>query len=139
MHITSFRSLLPDVFETTSAERCAWFRQALVAHGLAPELRGEGPLTIFAPVDLSFEQLPAPRRSALSTRDLEDFVVRGSYTKKDLLALETLTTLSGRALRVEVDALSGVLRIEGARILFGDQMARNGVVHLVYPGWFRNR
>ena len=133
--IASFRSLLPDVVEQIPTSRCARFRQALEAHGLAQTLRGDGPFTVFAPVDLSFDRL----HGRLSARDLEDFVVRGSYTKRDLLALEELTTLSGRTLRVEIEPLGAVLRIEGARILFGDQLARNGVLHMVHPAWFRKR
>ena len=138
----SFRSLLADVVDQVPSERCAVFRRALESTGLADELRGTGPFTVFVPLDLSFDRLPATERETLfapAGRDrlralLEDFVVLGQVTERDLYETSSLTTMSGRVLSVGIE--NGKLRIERARVLFGDQVARNGVLHIVHPAWF---
>lgn len=131
--IASFQSLLADVTEQIPSERCGIFRKALAKTGLAETLRGEGPYTVFAPLDPGLATLPA-EGEPLEAR-LGDFIVRGHYSKKSLYDVDELTTLSGRTLRVTV--VNGTLHIAGARILFGDQLSRNGVVHVVHPAWSR--
>ncbi len=139
--VVPYRSLLPDVVEMIPRDQSRIFRDAVEATGLAEELRGDGPYTVFVPLDLLFEQLPAADRTALFAPEarrrlrtlLEDYVVRGTHYEADLYDLDALTTLSGRTLTLE--AKNGNVHVEGARILFGDQGARNGVVHLVHPGW----
>lgn len=143
--IVSFRSLLADVAQSVPEKRCAVFRDALESTGLAEDLRREGSFTVFVPLDLAFERLPAARRAALFAPEnrarlrtlLESFVVAGAHYERDLFEVDSLTTLSGRTLRVE--AVNGRLRIEGARVLFGDQIARNGVLHVVHPAWIVER
>lgn len=139
--VLPFRALLPNVVDRIPAERCARFRAALAETGLSEILRGEGPFTLFVPLDLTFERLGeedaarlfSPQGRAELRERLEAFIVPGYHSKNDLFALDTLTTLSGRTLSIE--AVNGRLTVEGARILFGDQPAKNGVLHLVHPGW----
>lgn len=127
--VVPHRALLPDVAGVLPAERCGRFREALASSDLAEPLRGEGPFTVFALLDAVLEDLdPEERRARLG-----DYVVPRLLTKADLYDEERLVTLSGRELRVEVS--NGRVFIEGARILFGDQLARNGIVHVVHPPW----
>ena len=66
-------------------------------------------------------------------RYLESFVMRGAVSRSDLMDRKTIETLSGRTLSVVID--NGRPFIEGARILFADQVGRNGLVHIVHPAW----
>ncbi len=116
-------------------------RGALEATGLAEELRGEELFTVLAPLDAAFDAFVREEVKAVSDPDrrgrlrnyLEGFLLRGLRLKEDLLEQSSLEAMSGRILPIEV--INGKLRIAGARILFGDQSARNGVVHIVNPAW----
>ncbi len=116
--IASFRSLLPGVHTLIPADRCSRFLARLDLE----ELSSAEYVTVFAPLDLSFEM-----------QDPRDFIVEGSYTERDLMDRRQLTTLSGRTLRIET--VNGTVRLDGARVLFGDQVGRNGVVHVIHPAW----
>jgi hypothetical protein len=124
------RSLLPDVLETIPAERCGAFLRALEATGVADELRGEGPFTLLCPLDESFEAAAPTDETALAAY-LRRFVVVGDVVERDLFGVTELPTLDGGVL--EVIAGNGRATVGGARVLFGDQRARNGFVHVVHP------
>jgi len=136
-----YRTLLEDVTGKIPEVQCAAFRNALQATGLEKVLQGEGTFTVFAPVDSAFlrqlrtlapagsDTVEAPRLR----RYLESFIVPTSLSRSDLLEHPTLETLSGR--RLEVEVANGRPVVEGARILFADQLGRNGIVHIVHPAW----
>jgi hypothetical protein len=138
--IVSYQSLLADISQKIP-DGCAIFRQALEDTGLLETLREEGPYTVFVPLDLAFERMPVEVRTALFDpahrdrlrRHLESFVVRGRHSEGGLYKMSSLTALSGRVLWVEV--VNGTLRVQGARILFPDSVARNGVLHVIHPAW----
>lgn len=135
--IVTYESLLEDLYAKTPAARCSVFRRLADESGLAESLRGEGPLTVFVPLDASFERLPPADRKALTGdpgragRLLEGLIVPGRLNRQDLYERTSLTTLDGRSLPVRIE--NGKLLIGGARVLFGDQGARNGILHIVHP------
>lgn len=139
--MVDYRTLLEDVTEKIPKVQCGAFLKALQATGLAEVLAGEGPFTIFAPIDSAFlRHVEALDTSGSGTVDaprlrkyVEGFVIRGRTSRLDLLALPAIETLSGRRLGIEV--VNGRPIVEGARILFADQIGRNGALHIVHPAW----
>jgi transforming growth factor-beta-induced protein len=111
--------------------------KALTEAGLVSALQGEGPFTVFAPIDSAFAQIPADKLASLLkpenrkklTSILTYHVVPGRLMAKDVLAKGKLTTLQGGKLEVRVD--DDGARIGNAKILKTDVLASNGVIHVI--------
>lgn len=130
------------VMEPTIAELAATTPQlstlaaALEAAGLTSTLAGEGPFTVFAPVDPAFQALGQDRigrllsseNRALLTKVLTYHVVPGEILASGLRDGATVATVEGSSLTFD---LSGEPRVNGVRIIGTDIRASNGVVHLI--------
>lgn len=116
---------------------------ALTAANLAGTLQGAGPFTVFAPTDDAFAAfLEANNFSSLDdvpndvlTAVLLNHVIAGNNTAATLPEgyISSLSTAGadGRALSMFIDKTNGV-RINGvATVTAADNMADNGVVHIV--------
>ena len=127
------------LFEELSGDRVRTFLTAVQKAGLEKTLKNDGPFTVLAPIDQAFDMLPEGRLEALfepgNKDDLKKFVsghiIKGRVMETDMFELTSLTTIDGRKLDLTVN--NGVVRIESSRILFWNKMARNGVIHMVYP------
>jgi uncharacterized surface protein with fasciclin (FAS1) repeats len=109
---------------------------AVIAAGLADDLSGAGPFTVFAPTDAAFAALPAGTVEALLTDPTGDLanillyhVLGASVKSTDLSNGQTATTLLGKDIKVTISA-SGVF-INNAKVTVADIMADNGVVHVI--------
>ena len=107
---------------------------AVTKAGLVDALSGDGPFTVFAPVDAAFSALPPATLNAaladpkgLLTTVLTYHVVKGRITT-DQLKEGDLTTLSGEVLKVTKDA-DGNWLINGTPIAVQNIQASNGVIH----------
>ena len=126
---------LPLVTEKLKSDNLSLFCQALEKTGLWQTLQEEGPFTVFAPVDQAVQNLneelfsDAPRKSL--KRLLSYHIVPGKYFSKDLMELNSLKTISGYELKIELEY--GKLKIDQSRLLFKDVEARNGVIHFIFP------
>ncbi|HSS65452.1 MAG TPA: fasciclin domain-containing protein, partial [Gammaproteobacteria bacterium] len=107
---------------------------AVEAAGLSDALRGDGPLTLFAPTDEAFAKLPAGTVEAL-LKDIPKLrailtyhVVPGKVTAADVMKLSTAKTLQGQPVRIRA---SSEVMINGARVIRADVPASNGVIHVV--------
>lgn len=107
---------------------------AVKAAGLVEALKGEGPLTVFAPTDEAFNKLPAGtvdkllKDKAALTKILKYHVVAGKVMAADVIKLESADTLEGSA--VKIDASNGV-KINNATVVKADIQASNGVIHVI--------
>jgi transforming growth factor-beta-induced protein len=109
---------------------------AIGAAGLDGVLVGDGPFTVFAPVDEAFDGLPAGTLDALLESGNADVlaevltyhVVPGRFTAADLTGGQTLATAEGRS--VTISTSNGV-QVNGATVLTADIEASNGVIHLI--------
>lgn len=98
-------------------------------------LSSTGPFTFFAPSDLAFEKLePGLMRNLLEPQNklrltdlLNNHIVSGVVSFKDLKDGDTLKTINGKQLAVEVK--NGAVNIDGAVILGRDAKISNGVMH----------
>jgi uncharacterized surface protein with fasciclin (FAS1) repeats len=109
---------------------------AVIAAGLADDLSGEGPFTVFAPTDDAFAALPEGTLDALledPTGDLANIllyhVVSGKVMSTDLSDGQTATTLLGKDITVTING-EGVF-INDAKVIVADLVADNGVVHVI--------
>jgi transforming growth factor-beta-induced protein len=110
---------------------------ALQAANLTGTLSGTGAFTVFAPVNEAFAGLPAGAlqrlletgNRAILSKLLTFHVVPGRIRASDLRNGQTLTTVEGTTLPVQV--VSGFVFVGGARVTTADIDASNGVVHLI--------
>ena len=110
---------------------------AVKAAGLAGALSGDGPFTVFAPTDEAFSKLPdgtvatllEPGNRELLVRILKHHVVAGRLAASDLVGRDSVETLAGTELDLEV--ARGRLLVGEAVVESADLGASNGVVHLI--------
>ena len=108
---------------------------ALEQADLVDRLQGEGPFTVFAPTDEAFAQLPAgtvedwfANPQAL-TDVLLYHVVEGRLTAADVAQLDTVESLTGKALDITVEGET--VKVDGATVLTADLAGSNGIIHVI--------
>ncbi len=108
---------------------------AVTAAKLVETLQGDGPFTVFAPVDAAFEALPPATLNAalndpsgLLTTVLTYHVVAGKITTDQFEDGGTLKTVQGEDLTTTKDA-NGNWLINGNPIAVQNIQATNGVIH----------
>jgi uncharacterized surface protein with fasciclin (FAS1) repeats len=104
--------------------------------GLVDTLNGEGPFTIFAPVNDAFAAIPADQLNAiladkdLLTSILTYHVIAGEQlSSADLIKAGSVTTVNGEDLTITGDG--GSLMVNGASSLCMDVPTANATVHLI--------
>lgn len=118
-----------------STPRLKAFNSAIGTAGLAELLRGDGPLTIFAPTDRAFEKLPGEERDALlgDTERLTDLilhhVVSGRVKAPRDKKPRSVKPQFGEQLRLTAEA--GAYHVDDARIVKTNIRASNGVIHAI--------
>jgi uncharacterized surface protein with fasciclin (FAS1) repeats len=115
------------------------FTNALKTADLETSLKGNGPFTMLAPVNLAFGKLSSPDtldellKSSGENKKLADFlsshILTGKRMAKDFRDGQKLQTINGKELLVTI--IEGTIRINGARILSKDRQGFNGVVHTI--------
>jgi len=93
------------------------------------------PVTVFAPTDAAFAALPngtltslLSNQSAL-TQVLAYHVVTGVYLASQVANFTTLKTLEEQ--NVNVTAMSGIVKINGATVIEANIICSNGVIHII--------
>ena len=115
---------------------------AVDAAGLAGTLSGDGPFTVFAPVNDAFAALPAatvdtllaPENQAQLTSVLTYHVVPSKVLSSDLSDGMAVTTVQGQSLTVGVQGDAVTLTDASgntASVVQADVEAGNGVVHVI--------
>ncbi len=109
---------------------------AVIAAGLADDLSGAGPFTVFAPTDDAFKALPEGTIEALladPTGTLANIllyhVASGKVMSGDLSDGQMIPTLLGKDVKVTINE-EGVF-INDAKVTVADLVADNGVVHVI--------
>jgi transforming growth factor-beta-induced protein len=110
---------------------------AVKAAGLVDALKGQGPLTVFAPTDEAFAKLPAgtvenllkPENKDKLTAVLTYHVVPGRVTADQVINLSSAKTINGRSL--QISSMDGKVMVDNARVTSTDIMASNGVIHVL--------
>jgi len=124
-----------DIMETiVSMDSLSTLNQAIEAADLGDALKGAGPLTIFAPQNEAFKQIPKdlldatlqdkPRLQSI----LKYHVVSGKHMSSEVMNLTSVETLEGRSLQISTE---GGCRINDASVVQADIQCTNGVIHLI--------
>ena len=107
----------------------------LVRAELVEPLRGEGPFTVFAPLNSAFEKLPAATLDAvyadpdLLASVLTYHVVPGKYVMADLEDGTELETLQGTTLTIT--RAGDATYVNGYEIAAADVPATNGLINVI--------
>lgn len=113
---------------------------AAEAAGLVDALKGEGPLTVFAPTDEAFAALPAgtvetlllPENKETLAGILKLHVISGKVKSKDLAGtITTATTLNGDLTVDGTDGVSVAAPGSTANVVTADIYTSNGVIHVI--------
>ena len=127
-----------DIVETAASnEDFSTLVTAVQAAGLVEALQGEGPFTVFAPVNAAFEPLAADGTLdallADPSGDLADIllyhVVAGKVMSTDLSDGMTADTLQGSPVTFTISE-SGAM-VNDANIVAADIEVSNGVIHVI--------
>ena len=110
---------------------------AAKAAGLAGALGGDGPLTVLAPTDEAFSELPdgtlekllKPENKQLLADILSYHVIPGRVGSDQVKSLDNATTLLGQ--RIDIKSGYSGLTIDGANVISADVDASNGVIHVI--------
>ncbi|OWF35508.1 transforming growth factor-beta-induced protein ig-h3-like [Mizuhopecten yessoensis] len=103
---------------------------------LVDTLSGEGPFTVFAPVDKAFKALPQSVLDKLSgdkellKQVLTYHVVSGNVTSGQLKNDMVVDTVEGMS-KLRVNIYGSKVTVNGASVILADQFATNGVVHMI--------
>lgn len=110
---------------------------AAKAAGLVETLKGDGPLTVFAPTDEAFAKLPAgtvetllkPENKAKLAAILTYHVVAGKVMAADVVKLSGAKTVQGQ--QVDIKAEGSTVMVDGATVTAVDIACDNGVIHVI--------
>ena len=110
---------------------------AAKAADLVDALKGEGPLTVFAPTDEAFAKLPAGTVETLLKPENKEklqavllyHVVEGKVTSDEVVKLSCAKTLQGQSAAIYVK--DGKVFVDGAQVIKADVPASNGVIHVI--------
>ena len=110
---------------------------AVKAAGLVETLKGEGPLTVFAPTDEAFAKLPKGTLEDLLKPENKDklvsiltyHVVPGKVMASDVVKINSAKTVNGQELTVKVDG--DTVTVNSAKVIKTDIVCSNGVIHVI--------
>ena len=126
----------PENIVEILSESAKTLAAALKAADLISTLSGEGPFTVFAPIDAAFEKIQSDVDTLLLTANkvelskiLTCHVVSGKHMAKDLTDGSELTTVQGEKLRVYLK--DDKVLVGDAHVTAADIGAFNGVIHLI--------
>jgi uncharacterized surface protein with fasciclin (FAS1) repeats len=110
---------------------------AVKAAGLVDALSGDEPLTVFAPTDEAFAQLPEGTVASLLKPENHDklvailkyHVVKGRVYSDDAVKAKEAATLQGQTIHVSVKGDKAM--VNNAGLIATDLDAANGVIHVI--------
>ena len=108
---------------------------ALEIAGLDENLAGPGGVTLFAPTNAAFSNLPSGTVGALLADAsllksvLAYHVVPGNLTAAQIGTMSELRTMEGTPLKVNKPG--AIISINSAQVIEADMMASNGIVHTI--------
>ena len=129
-----------DIVDTAAAAGSfSTLLAAAEAAGLVGALKGDGPLTVFAPTDEAFAALPAGTVESLLKPENKDqliavltyHVVPGKVSSTQVVELNSATTVNGQDIVIRVDG--GSVMFDNATVAKADIMASNGVIFRSAP------
>lgn len=127
---------MADIVETAAkAGNFNKFIQAAEAAQILDTLKSPDSLTLFAPTDEAFAQLPEGTLEAL-LKDISKLkkivtyhIAFGDVRSDDLAQIKEAETVEGSVLAIE--STGGKFQVNNAKVLQTDILADNGVIHVI--------
>ena len=126
-----------NIVEIVSGDgRFSTLAAAIDAAGLAETLAGEGPFTLFAPIDSAFAKLPPGAAESLlqeppTLKNILLFhVVPGKFSAADVANMKAVVTALGNPVSIMLMP-GGIAMIGDATVVIADIPAKNGVIHAI--------
>jgi uncharacterized surface protein with fasciclin (FAS1) repeats len=131
---------MSTILQITNADKnLTSLSKGLHAANLEETLKGVGPFTILAPVNMAFGNLRAPDtfdelvkqagKSSRLSEILSYHIIAGKKLLKDFRNGQKVRTINGKDLNVIIK--DDEVHINGAKILSRDKQGSNGVVHSI--------
>ena len=110
---------------------------AVKAAGLVDTLKGKGPFTVFAPIDVAFNKLPAgtlddllkPKNKTKLQGILTYHVVPSKLMSADVVKLKKAKTMNGQELTIKAEG--NKVMVDSAKVIKKDIICSNGVIHFI--------
>ena len=110
---------------------------AVKAAGLVDTLKGKGPFTVFAPIDVAFNKLPAgtlddllkPKNKTKLQGILTYHVVPSKLMAADVVKLKKAKTMNGQELTIKAEG--NKVMVDSAKVIKKDIICSNGVIHFI--------
>ncbi|MEA5113184.1 MAG: fasciclin domain-containing protein [Geobacteraceae bacterium] len=136
---------MKDIFETVVADGSfSTLAEALKNADFVDRLKGEGPITLFAPDDEAFNKLDNSEMLADPEKlvdTLNYHIVEGKLTGEEMRERDCSPTLNGKSLAIKVK--HGELVVDNAKVVKTDIECTNGVIHVIdsvfrpqLSGWY---
>ena len=111
--------------------------ETLMKSGLSENLKGEGPFTVFAPLDDAFAAISAQTYYGLLREENKDKLVnilgRHVFSKK-ILSSEVAGEIKLKAINGEeitIKKVNGIVYINEAEVVTADVETSNGIIHFI--------
>jgi uncharacterized surface protein with fasciclin (FAS1) repeats len=124
---------MADLVETAIAAKN--FNTLIKAVDLIETLKSPGSLTLFAPTDEAFANLPEGTLDSL-LQDIPKLkkivayhVASGDVRSDDLAQINEAETLEGSI--VAIESVNGKIKVNSANVIKTDILADNGVIHII--------
>lgn len=112
---------------------------AVKAAGLVDALKGEGPLTVFAPTDDAFAKIDEatlgsllkPENQSKLQAILKYHVVAGKVMAADVVKLDGKEVITLEGSTVDVSVNDGTVKVDNAKVVKTDIVCSNGVIHVI--------
>jgi uncharacterized surface protein with fasciclin (FAS1) repeats len=127
---------MKDIFQTVrETDFFKTLSSALEAISLSDTLSGPGPFTLFAPVEEAFKKLHSENQNGLLKdrwklrQMLNSHVMADRVTMVDIENMGLAKMISEKIFNIMVK--SDVVMIDGAKIIQGDILCSNGIIHAI--------
>jgi uncharacterized surface protein with fasciclin (FAS1) repeats len=134
-NLNKLRKYMPTIVDiAVSNDNFKTLVAAVSAANLVDALKSPGPFTVFAPTDAAFAKLPPGTITTLLqnipqlARILTFHVVSGRYKKEDLTNINSLISLEGSPISLD---LSDGFEVKNATVIAADIEADNGIIHVI--------
>jgi transforming growth factor-beta-induced protein len=137
-NVTSSEKSPSNLVETVVADgRFKTLATALTKAGLLDVLKGDDPLTVFAPTDEAFAKLPVKKLKELLLPENKEQLVSiltyhvspGASELGDALKIKKIPTVQGATIGVAFS--NGIVRVNEATLIDSDLKCSNGMVHVI--------
>ena len=130
----TFGNVIDKLNET---DKFTKLNETLMKSGLSENLKGEGPFTVFAPLDDAFAAISAQTYYGLLREENKDKLVnilgRHVFSKK-ILSSEVAGEIKLKAINGEeitIKKVNGIVYINEAEVVTADVETSNGIIHFI--------